>query len=392
MAGAYTAIADDADAMLWNPALLGKAGNRDRVSLTVLPSLSLGFGNNVLTIGELANLLDTQSVSPENVEGVLESLPGTGWRLILDAGTTLAFAMPGSHSGFFVNALADTKGLDFPRDIVALALQGNAAVPNVRIDNLQGSLATAYAAVGSSFAFPLGVDGGIGMNLRYLRGLGYARVNEASGSLLSISDSGEFSADARVETEVSTHGNGIAADFGVAGVLGERLTWGAVLGNVGVMHWNRIQIKDYTLKVDPFSIVDASGSVTDFGAVTRDALQVSDRVEASRETWLPPYARLSGAIRPWRPLTLSGEFQAGFGDGYGVSSIPELKLGSELRALDWLPLRAGFALGGDRGLLLATGAGLDFPGFRLDLAMGAMNGFGGHARGAYYSVSNTLRF
>jgi hypothetical protein len=392
MAGAYTAIADDADAMLWNPALLGKAGNRDRASLTLLPNLSLGLGNNVLSFGELARLLDTRSVSAENVESVIENLPGTGWRLILDSGTTLAYALPGSRTGGFLHAVADTKGFDIPRDVIAMAFKGNASVPNVRIDNLKGATATAVAALGSSFAFPVGDEGAIGMNLRYLRGLGYARVSEASGSLLSLSDTGAYAADARLETEVATHGNGIAADFGAAGVLGDRLRWGAVLGNLGVMTWSRVDIVAYTLKVEPFTIVDASGSVADFGEVTRNALQESRRQEGPREIWLPPYARLSGAFRPWSPLTLTGEFQVGFGEGYGVSTIPELKLGSELRALDWLPIRGGFALGGDRGLLLATGLGLDLPGFRLDLAMGAMNGFGSHARGAYYSVSNTLRF
>jgi hypothetical protein len=392
MAGAYTAVADGADAMRWNPASLGKATKSEHLALTLAPNLALGFGNNLLSFGELANLIDSRTLNAENTERILETLPGTGWRLMLGTGTSLALAMPNSRTGVFLDAALDTKGIDVPRDVIALLLNGNASLPNVRIDDLEGATATAVASLGSSFAFPLGSEGGLGMNLRYLRGIGYAKVTEASGTLFSLSSTGEMGADARLTTEYATGGNGIAADFGIAGIVGERLRWGAVLGNVGAMSWSRISIKDYSLKVEPFPLVSATGSVTDFSAQTRDALKEESREEGPREIWLPPYARLSGAIQPWQPVMLTGEFQVGFGDGYGVSSIPELKLGSELRLLSWLPIRGGFALGGDQGLLLATGLGLDLPGFRLDFAMGGLNGFGSHAKGATYALSNTLYF
>lgn len=378
--------------MLWNPAILGQSANQETFALTLVPNLGLGLGNNVLSFGALARLIETQELRPQDVERVLDKLPGTGWRFMLDGGTSLALAFPKARSGVFLNAMADTKGLDLPRDLVALVLGGNAGVPNVRLDTLRGATATAVAGLGSSFGFPLGSEGAAGMNLRYLRGLAYAKVREASGSILSVSASGGYSADAHLETEVSTGGNGIAADFGVTGVFGERLRWGAVLGNVGVMNWNQLDVTTYTLSVPPFSLVDASGSVTDFGAVTRDAVEQSHRQEGPREIWLPPYAKVAGAFHPWEPLLLTGEFQLGFGDGYGVSRVPELKLGTELRPVGWLPLRAGIALGGDRGLLVATGLGLDLPGMRLDLAMGAVNGVGSYARGATYTLSNTLAF
>lgn len=392
MAGAYTAVADEADAMRWNPALLGTAPLRDRFALTLVPNLHLGVGNNVLSFGELASLIDARSIESGNVERVLETLPGTGWRLLLGAGTSLALAMPSSRAGVFLDATLDTKGIDVPRDVIAVMLNGNAAVPNVRIDDLEGAIATAVASLGTSFAFPLGPEGGLGMNLRYLRGLGYAKVAEASGALFSLSAAGEMGADARLVAEYAQDGNGIAADFGVAGKIGDRLRWGAVLGNVGVMTWNQVAVEEYALKIAPFSLVSGTGSMADFSEKTRDALSKESRVDATRESWLPPYLRLSGAIQPWRPVTLTGEFQMGFGDGYGVSRVPELKLGSEWRLLSWLPLRGGFALGGDQGILLATGLGLDLPGFRLDFAMGGLNGFGGHAKGATYALSNTLSF
>ena len=392
MAGAHAALAADADAMIVNPALLGRAGTRDRVALTLLPNLNLALGNNVLSFGELAGLITTRTVDAANVAGVLEALPPTGWRFLFDGGTSLALAMPSARTGVFLKAEADTKGLDVPRDLIALALNGNASVPNVGIDALSGATATAVASLGSAFAFSMGASASMGMNLRYLRGLAYGRVREAQGTLLAVDASGRYSADASLETEWATGGNGIAADFGVAGVLGDRLHWGATLGNVGVMSWSQRDITTYTLKVEPFSVVDASGSVTDFGAVTRDALQESKRQEGPSEMVLPPYLRLAAAFQPWNPLTLSGELQLGYGDGFGVSRTPELRVGSELRLIDWLPLRGGLALGGDRGLTFATGVGLDMPLFRLDFAMAAINGVGSYARGASYTLSNTFTF
>jgi hypothetical protein len=392
MAGVYGIAPHDADAMLWNPALLGLAGPRDHFSMTVLPNLSLGLGNNVLSFTELAGLIANRKFESAEVQQVLETLPPTGWRVLFDSGTSLAVSMPSSRTGVFMEAIADTKGLDVPRDLFALVLNGNASVPNVRIDSLQGATATGAASLGTSFAFPVGAVASLGMNLRYMRGLAYARVSEARGSLLSVDASGKYSADAYVETEVATSGNGIAADLGAAGLLGGRLHWGAVLGNLGVMNWSQVDVTAYTLKVEPFSIVDASGSVTDFGAVTRDAMTESKRQEGPREMVLPPYARLYGAFHPWQPLAVTGVFQVGFGEGFGVSQTPELKLGSELRLIDWLPLRGGIAVGGERGLFFTTGLGLDMPHFRLDFAMGAINGVAGHARGASYTLSNTLRF
>ncbi|MNX85704.1 hypothetical protein D3C86_1175540 [compost metagenome] len=304
----------------------------------------------------------------------------------------MALAMPSARTGVFLHAMADTKGFDVPRDLVALVLNGNASVPNVGIDTMTGATATAVASLGSAFAVPLGETASLGMNLRYLRGLAYGRVREAKGTLLAMDASGRYSADARLEAEWATGGNGIAADLGVAGTLGDRLRWGAVLGNVGVMAWSQRDLVTYTLKVEPFTIVDASGSATDFGAVTRDAVQESRRQEGPTEIALPAYLRLAAAFNPWDPLTLTSELQLGYGDGFGVSSTPEMRLGSELRLLDWLPIRGGIALGGDRGLTFATGLGLDMPHFRLDFAMAALNGVGGYARGASYTLSNTVKF
>lgn len=392
MAGATAALATDADAMITNPALLGMGASRDRLSLTLLPNLHLALGNNVLSFGELAGLLATQKIEALDVAGILEGLPPTGWRFLFDGGTSMALSMPSARSGVFFQTVADTKGLDVPRDLVALALNGNASVPNVGIDTLNGATATAVAALGSTFAMPLGESASLGMNLRYLRGLAYGRVRDAQGTLLAVDASGRYWADARLETEWATGGNGVAADFGVAGLLGDRLHWGVTLGNLGVMSWRQRDVTTYTLKVEPFDIVDASGSVTDFGAVSRDALKESRRQEGPSEIVLPPYLRLATAFQPWERLVLSGELQLGYGDGFGVSSTPELRLGSELRLLDWLPLRGGIALGGDRGLTFATGLGLDTPAFRLDVAMAALNGVGGNARGAAYTLSNTFRF
>lgn len=392
MAGVTAAFANDADAMIVNPALLGLTSTRERVSLTVLPNLSLGLGNNVLSFGELATLISNREITSSEVSGLLEALPPTGWRFLFDGGTSLAFAMPSARTGAFLQASADTQGLDVPRDLIAVVLNGNASVPNVGIDSLNGATATAVASLGSSFAFPLSGAASMGLNLRYLRGLAYGRVREAQGTLFAVDESGKYSADARLETEWATGGNGIAADVGVAGMLGDRLHWGAVLGNLGVMSFSQREITAYTLKVAPFAIVDASGSVTDFGAVTRDALKEAKHREGPSEIVLPPYLRLAAAFNPWDPFTLSGELQLGYGNGFGVSRTPELRLGSELRLLDWLPLRTGIALGGDRGLTLATGLGLDMPHFRLDFAMAALNGVGSHARGASYTLSNTFHF
>lgn len=392
MAGAYGAIASDADAMTWNPGHLGLSGPRDRFAMTLLPNLSLGLGNNVFSFGELARLLSSEQISQEDVSGVLAEIPPSGWRFLLDTGTSFAVAMPGARVGAFAHAAVDAKEIDVPRDMMAFMLEGNAAHPSVKIDTMQGATATAVASLGSSFGFPLGPNTGMGMNLRYLRGLAYAQVTEASGSLLTVTDDGFFAANAELAGEYSTNGNGIAADFGVAGSLNDSVRWGAVLGNIGVITWNQIREQRYALDVAPFSIVDASGSVTDFGAVTRDAVKQSSRNLGSREIWLPPYLRLSGALYPWKPLTLTADLQVGFGDGYGVSRVPELKVGSEFRLFEWLPLRGGISVGGDRDLLLATGVGIDMPLFRLDFAMGAINGFGGHAKGAYYALSNTMHF
>ena len=82
----------------------------------------------------------------------------------------------------------------------------------------------------------------------------------------------------------------------------------------------------------------------------------------------------------------------GFNLAPGSSTKPRLSLGAEYELIKYLPIRAGFSLGGQRGKQLALGTGLAISALHVDLAV-VSGGFNSNQnKGGQVSLSAGLNF
>lgn len=365
-----------------------------------LPLLSLGLGNNAFGPQTLDGLLSGKPLSDADVRHLTDGIPAGGVGIGLDFGTALGVSAPMHRSGFFVRAAADTVGLALPKDLFALVLLGNAGASRVAIDSLQGARADVFADVGYAFAVPLPFAGGeataLGLTARYIHGLGFARVTEASGALLETHADGSFSGDARATYQYGTSGSGAALDLSLASQVRDDLRLVAVLSNLGAVRWPRITEKRHTYRLEPYQL-GFSGPDGQFAASSPETKTTESAGPGNDQAlWeaLPLKLGLGAKWQPLRslPLQVVGDVELGTARAYGVSTQPELHLGAEVRPLGWLPLRAGLSAGGERATSFTTGLGLELGSCRLDLAIGSYDGLFAASKGGYYALATQFAF
>ena len=68
--------------------------------------------------------------------------------------------------------------------------------------------------------------------------------------------------------------------------------------------------------------------------------------EESFSRSLPAILRIGAAHKVMPRLTVVGNYDQAFSDGFGISSTPRLSGGAEYRLVPWFPTRIGLTLGG----------------------------------------------
>ena len=425
MGNAYSMVADEADMAAWNPALLAISQPTEHWFEMTAPSVNLGLGNNFLSLNSLETLLpnakgQAASLSQNAVSSLLAGLPSSGWQLALDSGARAAIASPPLATSVMLETDADVQGLGIPHDLVQLLLEGNTSTPQVDISALDGATVAAIASAGISHAIALphflGKESALGVTVRYLQGLAYGTVTNASGSLATTNSLGQVSASASVEYQAAyptslsnllSTGSGVAVDLGFVNQLDDRLRWGLMMGNLGYIKWNHIQDRIESINQAPTGAgLSATGTSTtpNFSNALKQTNGPSNG-QSNIDGHLPPYARIGVAWdgnlgfsrtasnrNPWSmPVIASLDAQQGFGNGYGISTTPELRLGLEVRPLGrWLPLRVGTTVGGDLPMM-GAGFGIDLDRFRIDVAGGTMFGyFDNSTKGLYGTVTTNF--
>ncbi len=425
MGNAYSMVADEADMAAWNPALLAiSQPNQHWFELTA-PSVNLGLGNNFLSLNSLVNLLpnakgQAASLSQNAVSSLLAGLPTSGWQIALDSGARAAIASPPLATSVMLETDADMQGVGIPHDLVQLLLEGNTGTPQVDISALDGATVAAIASAGISHAIALphflGKESALGVTVKYLQGLAYGTVTNATGSLATTDPLGEVSASASLEYQAAypsslsnllSTGSGVAVDLGFVNQLDDQLRWGLMMGNLGYIKWNHIQDRIESVNQAPTGAgLSATGaaSTPNFSNALKQTSGVNNG-KSNIDGHLPPYARIgiawegnlglprtSRSHDPWSmPVIASLDAQQGFGEGYGISTTPELRIGLEVRPLGrWLPLRVGTTVGGDLPMM-GAGFGIDLDRFRIDVAAGTMFGyFDNSAKGLYGTVTTNF--
>ena len=378
MGGAYTALARGVDAPAWNPANLALQSKK-KYDFNLF-SIGVGFHNNSFNKGHY-DLYNGSYLTDQDKQDILASIPAEGLRGNFDT-EVQAFGMCFGNLALTASGFGSSDFL-LSKDIMDLVLNGNDIDRVYEIGATDGEgygLSSFALSVGIPFPMPLFKQFALGVSAKYLRGFAYGKVAEASSTM--ITDIDGVHGSGRVVIDHALGGSGLAFDFGAAAMLNSRWSLSVGVANaINSVKWsNDTKRFTYTFSADSISVESIED--TDIDSVYRDSEETAD-IE-SFSTSVPPQLRI-GLARISKRLTFAFDYEQGLKKGVGISTAPRLAFGTELRLIGFLPLRAGIAAGGDRGLSTSAGFALDFSVFSWDFAVASRDG-------AFSSKGLTLAF
>ncbi len=382
LAGSSLATARGIEALGENPAALGIPGT-NWWELRLF-SISSGIGSNGLGIDDYQTY-NGATLSDDDKDDILTAIPDAGWRVDGYADVS-AFSCRFGTFGIGFGGFGELRG-NLDREILELLLYGNDADRLYESDVNEGE-GFAAAELSLAHGLSLGRLGGrplyAGINLRLLRGLYFARLDKAEGSLIASYDGVTGRGEALATT--ATGGLGFAADWAVHCALSSRYSLAAVVENIpGAIRWS--QEPEERWYAVTFENMTAE-SYDDSLVIDDNARRKIDPFSSS----LPARLRV-GFGRQGERLNVSVAASVGFADRLTVSTTPELAVGVELFPVSFLPLRAGGSVGGLHDFTVALGAGLYLGTIHLELASRTIDGWWPTAgRGASVSLAGSLHF
>ncbi|MBD3257083.1 hypothetical protein GF377_01525 [candidate division GN15 bacterium] len=383
MSGAYTALAKGVDAAKYNPANLGLTGYRQ----TGLEFVAVGanIANNSFTLSDYNDYTGAVLTTADK-EDILGKIPTEGLSIDADVSATAMSLAMGSF------ALSTTgygsADVNLNKDIIDLVLNGNTFADSIEVTGSY-SEGVSYAAVALSFGTPLLQVGksqlAAGITAKYIKGIAIEEMVELEGLAATYEDG--FQGQGRAVFRTATGGSGYALDLGAAWKFNDHYTVGARLQNfLGSISWS-----DDT---------EEHGYIFEYDAATVDDFEEDDYVgsdDYSKEidgfsTSLPTSLNI-GFARTSGTLIYSVDWIQGLETNPGTTTKPILAFGGEYTALGFLPLRAGYSLGGGHSPAFSFGSGVSFLGFYLDAAVFTGTSMTLYsAKGAKFAVSTGLRF
>lgn len=380
MGGAYTALARGVDAPAWNPANLALKSTK-KYDFNLI-SFGFGFHNNSFNKSHY-DLYNGSYLTEQDKQDILASIPAEGLRGNFDT-EVQAFGLCFGNVALTASALGSSDFL-LSKDIADLVLNGNQLDRVYEIGATDGE-GYGVSSVALSVGIPVSQKFAIGVSAKYLRGLVYGKVVQASSA--SYTDIDGLHGSGRVVIDHALGGNGLGLDLGAAASLNSSWTLSLSLANaINSIKWsNETRRFTYTFTVDSLSVEKIEDA--DIDSVYRDSDETVD-IESFSSS-LPPQLRI-GLGRVGKRLSFAFDYEQGLKKGVGISTTPRVAFGTELRLIGFLPLRGGVAAGGDRGLTTSAGFALDFSIFSWDFAVASRGGaFSG--RGMTFAFGWGFRF
>lgn len=382
MGGAHIGLASGVDAALFNPANLG-LDNHHQTGLEFI-----GFGadisNNAFSLSDY-NKYTGALLTTDDKAYILGKIPAEGLHLNVDAeATAMAFS-----SGPFALTMTGVGQADvnLSRDIFDLILNGNTFADTINVTGSYSDVVS-YASAGISYGIPIYTQGSrqlaVGVTAKYIRGIGIERVTEMQGMVATYATG--YSGNGKVIAQTATGGTGMGLDLGAALKLNDKYTLGAKLENfVSSIKWNqKTQERGYLFSFDTMTVANMGDSFVTSDDYTRDIGSFSTSLPSTLNAGI---ARTSGK------LLWAVDWQQGFTNDPGTSTKPRLSLGAEYSLLGFLPLRAGYATGGNRNTAFSFGSGLHLFALHIDAAAVTGSSFSGYSsKGLNFAVSTGLYF
>lgn len=382
MGGSTIALASGVHAAKTNPANLALSGYRN--SGLELVGLSTAVHNNAFTLDDY-NEYTGAYLDAQDKATILSRIPESGLTLRADVEAS-ALSLSLGSTAISAGAVG-TADITLSKDIVDLLLNGVQFGDTVSLNGMN-SEGISYAFAGLSHGFSLYKSGtrqlAVGITAKYLHGLAVQEVTQLRGSASTAATG--FAGDGAVVSRTALGGSGFAIDLGTSLRLSKEYTVAATLANAyGTLRWNRdTREQGYLFAFDTATIDNF-----DEDYVLSDDY---DSTIGSFSTSLPRtltvgFARTTGLLK-WE-----ADWIQGLSNDFSASTSPAVAVGTELSLVPFLPLRAGYRLGGDRPSAFSFGAGLRLLGFYLDA--GAVTGKSVtvySSTGAHVAVSTGFAF
>lgn len=382
MGGAHIGLASGVDAAKYNPANLGIA--QFRRSGIELASVAASLTNNSFSLADY-NKYTGAFLTDSDKDDILSKVPKEGLELDADVNANVMSLAMGS----LVLGVAGEGGADITlnKDVLELILNGNTFADTITLDGT-GAESVSYLAAFASYGARLYKSGSrelaVGVTAKYLYGLAMERMVEAQGLAATYADG--FQGEGRAVIQTATGGSGYAVDLGATLKLNDHYTLGASVKNVvSAFTWN----KDTEEHGYIFSFDTMTADNMDEDYVTSDDYTNEiDDISADLPTVITAgFARTSGS------LLWAVDVEQGLRNDALASTTPRLSVGVELNLIGFIPLRGGFATGGDRNTAFAVGSGLHFPIWYIDYGLVTGSGLSGYsAKGADFAFSTGFYF
>lgn len=383
MGGAYTALAKGVDAAKYNPANLGLSGYRQ----TGLELVAVGASitNNSFTLSDY-NDYTGAVLTTEDKADILGKIPAEGLSIDADVSAT-ALSLASGSLALSTTGYASAD-VNLNKDIIDLLLNGNSFADTIEVTGSYSD-GISYASVALSFGTPLLTLGkrqlAVGISAKYIRGIAVEQLVELKG--LAVTYAAGFEGQGRAIIRTATGGSGYGVDLGAALKLSDSYTVGARLQNlIGQITWN----KD----------AEEHGYIFEYEGTTIDDLEEDDYIGSDDytksidgfSTGLPTSLNV-GFAKTTGSLIWSVDWVQGLESKPGTSTKPIIAFGGEYKMLSFVPLRAGYSVGGGRSSAFSFGSGLSFLGFYLDAAVFTGTSMTLYsAKGANFAVSTGFRF
>ena len=387
MAGAETAMADGVEGARANPANLGLRTNPG-LEIELITG-QLWLGNNGIDL-DLYNQTTGKHLDDDDKYDILRAIPLDGWSSEFSAGASALGVQVGRLALTFTGTAQGYTTL--PRDVFELLLMGNAVADSLNFERAAGeAYSVAAARVSGAVTLMHHAAGPLhfGIGMAYLQGVGYARLDEMDGQLVTRTTG--ISGEARAQLTTASMGSGFGLDLGLATELGPRWRASLALRNaVAQVHYNRdVEVRTFVASLDTLDLA----TIEEIDE-PEDLFTSVDFVDAAAPfTVNLPRSLHFGLARIGTRTRVGVEYVQGLENRAGTSTTPITALGMEWKAWNWLPLRTGVGAGGRAGQWASAGFGLHLPGLHLDFAATNVGGWWpGSPKGIALAVGVGLSF
>lgn len=340
-----------------------------------------------------ANRLGTDMTHKEYL---LSQLPEEGF------GFGLGVTVPIPGLNFSLGNYALTSSVEyfqqnfFPKSLFEIMLDGNEVGRS--FDLSFGQDVIMIANLGFSFAIPF-EKYNVGATVKYLSGIGFARVDSSGGALSTQPDGLESDGFYRFTRAIG--GNGMALDIGFNSRLSGNWQYGIAVNNLlGFINWgsddtfiakniglieNLVPIRSI-LQISADSTIFAASDISslDIDSVNATGVFSGDNPFALQQTSVPvpdslrmnypAIFRIGASYTYENDFIVFADLSAGLDDYYFADQSWRLALATEWIRFKIIPIRSGIAFGGPYGREASIGAGVHLIWFDADLALKFLGG------------------